>query len=107
MHFVIAQGERNVSLLLMERLPSIKTLRSPDNTEGCYEVLVRRPVPSREKPLEGIKKMSCPGGAIPGVTLERSSLDYRSRPDWASTLILIAILIVPPILLAIGLALKS
>ncbi len=28
----------------MERLPSIKELRSPENTEGCYEVLVIFPV---------------------------------------------------------------
>ena len=93
--------------MAMERLPTIKQLRSPDNTEGCYQVKVRRPVPLRDKPLEGIKKMSCPGGAIPGVTLERLSLSHRSSSDLVSTLILIAILILPPILLAIGLALKS
>ena len=91
----------------MERLPSIKRLRSPDNTEGCYEVMVRRPVPRREKPLEGTKKLSCPGGAIPGVILERSSLDFRSRPDWASTLILVVVLAIPPILMAIALAIRS
>jgi hypothetical protein len=75
----------------MERLPSIKQLRSPDNTEGCYEVLVRRPVPRREKPLDGTKKLSCPGGEMPGVTLERSSLDYRSRSDRPSALILLGL----------------
>lgn len=88
----------------MERLPSIKRLRSPDNTEGCYEVMVRRPVPRREKPLDGIKKLSCPGGEIPGVTLARARLDFRSRSDRASALILFVILATPAVLMAIALA---
>jgi hypothetical protein len=91
----------------MERLPSIKTLRSPDNTEGCYEVLVRRPVPRREKPLEGTKKLSCPGGAITGVALVHMSHSHESRSDLASALLLVVILVIPPVLMAIVVALKS
>lgn len=81
----------------MDRLPSIKQIRSISNTSGCCDVLVRRPIPLRDKTLAGTKVMNCSGGELPNLTTFRSNV---SDDKWHHRLL--GALLLAPVIIFFG-----